>query len=216
MNRSLRRILHPVAGLLVLLALGCVRKAAPPPAPPSLPVPSPAIPPDVRERFRSTLSPEAVAACPVTRPNVFYPPGFLPDIEMAGYNVRNREATLWARLEPEGALLFYPGGPGRVEPDGSLSGDMSWYRMGLTGPLRVEGRRLDAPAPPLSTASVGEGPETGAQTVRLTFPTEGCWALTARVGAHALTVVIRVIRVPFEIPVRSGPRCCRRRSRGWI
>jgi len=154
MSRSLRRILHPVARLLVLLALGCVRKAAPPPAPPSLPVPSPAIPSDVRERFRSALSPAAVVACPVTRPNVFYPPGFLPDIEMAGYNVRNREATLWARLKPEGALLFYPGGPGRVEPDGSLSVDLSWYRVGLTGPLRVEGRRLDAPAPPLSTASV--------------------------------------------------------------
>ncbi|MET0939657.1 MAG: hypothetical protein ABWY51_10590, partial [Gaiellaceae bacterium] len=67
-------------------------------------------------------------------------------------------------------------------------------RRAARGALRIEGRRLDGAAPPLSTSIPdGYGP-TGFQASGVTFPTEGCWEVTGRVGNASLTFVTLVLK----------------------
>jgi len=99
-------------------------------------------------------------------------------------------------LWPNGTVVFRPGGPGSIETDGSLSMKFGWTRgEGLRGKLKIHGRRLDAPAPPLR-ASIPEGyGDTGFQATALIFPTEGCWEVTGEVEDTRVTFVTRVVRV---------------------
>jgi hypothetical protein len=80
-----------------------------------------------------------------------------------------------------------------MDSDGSLSMKFPWWR-GVRGKLIIEGRRLDASAPPLR-ASIPEGyGDTGFQATALIFPTEGCWEVTGKVGETRLTFVTRVVK----------------------
>lgn len=93
-----------------------------------------------------------------------------------------------------GTVVFRPGGPGFVLPDGSLSMKFPWCRS-VRGKLTITGRRLDAPAPPLR-ASIPEGyGEIGFQATALIFPTAGCWEVTGKVGEASLTFVTRVVNL---------------------
>lgn len=66
--------------------------------------------------------------------------------------------------------------------------------------MTIEGRRLDAPAPPL-WAEIPEGYRNiGFQPSGIVFPTEGCWEVTGKVGDASLTFVTLVVKVPFELP----------------
>lgn len=127
--------------------------------------------------------------CPVTTPNRSLPPGELPDAN------RHGNGMLWTILWPGGEIVFKPDGPGTILADGSLGMKWLWWRGdGTVGPLSIEGRRLDSPAPPLR-ADVLEGyGESGFQASGLIFPTEGCWEVTGRVGGASLTFVTLVIR----------------------
>lgn len=80
-----------------------------------------------------------------------------------------------------------------VESDGSIGMKFGWWRI-VSGTLTIEGRRLDAPGPPLR-ASVpdGYGPQ-GFQASGVYFPTEGCWEVVGAVGGSKLTFVIFVLR----------------------
>jgi hypothetical protein len=77
------------------------------------------------------------------------------------------------------------------------------------GKLAVEGRRLDAPAPPLrATVPDGYG-DYGFQSTSILLPTGGCWEITAQVGTgHTFRLVARVLPEhahPFaETPVVAG------------
>lgn len=133
------------------------------------------------------------AACPVTIPRKS---STLPkDIFGSGSAYWN-DSLFVGGLWPDGTVVFRPGGPGVVLPDGSLSMKFGWYRAdGLRGKLTITGKRLDAPAPPLR-ADVPDGyGDTGFQATALIFPTEGCWQVTGKVGSTSLTFVTRVIRV---------------------
>jgi hypothetical protein len=60
--------------------------------------------------------------------------------------------------------------------------------------LKITGRRLDAPGPPL-VASVPDGYGTaGFQASGVFFPTVGCWEITGSVGGSTLTFVTFVLR----------------------
>jgi hypothetical protein len=98
-------------------------------------------------------------------------------------------------LWPEGTIVFRSGGPGSVGPDGALAMKFGWTREeGLRGKLKIHGRRLDAPAPPLR-ADIPDGyGETGFQATALIFPTEGCWEVTGEVADTRVTFVTRVVR----------------------
>jgi hypothetical protein len=69
-----------------------------------------------------------------------------------------------------------------------------WWRA-LPGPkLTIEGRRLDAEAPPLR-ASIPDGYGAQFQATGIIFPTPGCWEVTGRAGGASLTFVTRVVHI---------------------
>jgi hypothetical protein len=138
--------------------------------------------------FAVALCPTMEAAsekCPVTLPNGEAPPGQHPSSRYHG------NGALWTVLWPEGKVMFSSGGSGYVMPDGSLSMKFPWWR-GVQGKLTIEGRRLDAPAPPLKV-DIPEGyADVGFQASALIFPTTGCWEITAKVGETRLILVTLV------------------------
>ena len=126
--------------------------------------------------------------CQITEPNGTAPPGGLTDPNMLG------NGSLWVRLWDEGTVFFKKGGSGKIFSDGSMQMKFPWWRA-AQGKLSIEGRRLDADAPPLSAKiPLGYG-EIGFQASGILFPTEGCWEVTGKVGNASLTFVTRVIRI---------------------
>jgi len=144
----------------------------------------------------------AVADCPVTQP-MAEPPS---DKALVGLNVGNEENTLFSNLWPDSTVIFKPGGAGEIGADGSLSMKWPWYRHKIKGQVVIEGRRLDAFAPPLRSI-VGccyddntAAPDccygdTGFTPSSLIFASEGCWEVTGRVSNHRLTFVILVLKL---------------------
>lgn len=140
-------------------------------------------------------------SCAVTVANGSTPPG---ERSAPGHHGNGQ---LWTSLWPDGEVLIPPE---HVRTDGSLAMKWPWWRT-VSGQLFIEGRRLDAPAPPLRAEAAGgkrldslatprpdirygEGPP-GFQATALVFPTEGCWEVTGQVGEARLTFVVRVVRV---------------------
>jgi hypothetical protein len=125
-------------------------------------------------------------ACPVTSPNGSTPPGEKP----AGHH---GNGALWTVLSTDGKVIIRPGVSGSIQPDGSLAMKFPWWR-GVRGRLAIQGRRLDAKAPPLR-ASIPEGyGDTGFQAPGLIVPAENCWEVTGKAGEASLTFVTEVIR----------------------
>lgn len=123
-----------------------------------------------------------VSTCPVTVPNNSRPPGSTFGSEFHG------NGRLWVGLWDANVVVW------EAEPDGSVGAKFGWWR-GVSGTLRIDGRRLDADAAPL-TASVpdGYGP-TGFQATGIRFPSAGCWEVTGRVGDATLRFVTLVVAV---------------------
>lgn len=136
---------------------------------------------------------ETTAKCPVTIPRKA--PESVGN-RLFGSGVAYRNGSLFVGgLWPDGTVVFRPGGPGVVSPDGSMSMKFGWYRgPGLRGKLTIQGKRLDAPAPLGAHIPEGYG-DTGFQATGLFFPTEGCWEVTGKVGNASLTFVTRVVKV---------------------
>lgn len=124
----------------------------------------------------------AEGACAVTRPNGSQPPG-----GNIGGELVHGNGLLWVSMSPANVVVDDPG------PDGAVTTKFPWWR-GVTGTLGIEGRRLDGSAPPLS-ASIPDGyGSAGFQASSVTFPTEGCWEVTGRVGDATLTFVTLVLK----------------------
>ncbi len=123
-------------------------------------------------------------ACPVTQPNGSLPPG-----ETVNSIYYHGNGELWTSLWRDGKVYMEAH---NQEADGSFS--MKWgFVRGVTGPLTVEGHRIDADAEPLR-AEIPDGyGDTGFQVTGLIFPTTGCWEVTARVGESSLTFVTEVV-----------------------
>lgn len=130
------------------------------------------------------------AGCPVTRSNGNVPPGLGNPDDRGGYG----NDALWTNL-----WMWGTGGipaaatASHLMPDGSY-GELkwAWYRY-TEGTLTIDGRRLDAPAPPL-TAEIPQGyGSIGFQVSGINFPTAGCWEITGHLGDASLTFVIIVI-----------------------
>ncbi len=129
------------------------------------------------EDFAAPAQPSV--SCEVTRPN-----GVVAGSDQHETNsYSSRQLSLGPfGLWPDGTVVFKPGGPGFITPDGSLAMKFGWTR-GVRGRLRIEGRRLDAPAPPLRSAIPDGYGEIGFQASSLVFSTAGCWEVTGRGGA---------------------------------
>ena len=140
------------------------------------------------------LHADAASGCVVTLPNASSPPGTSSDHQWYG-NGKLRVSLYW----PNGTVVFRPGGPGFVEPDGALGMKFGWWR-GVKGQLSISGKRLDAPALPLrAEVPVGYG-NNGFQATYIIFPTPGCWEVTGKVGDTKLIFVTRVVKIG------NGPR----------
>lgn len=138
-------------------------------------------------------SPAAAASpaqgiCRATKPNGQTPAG---EKSSPGHH---GNGTLWTVLWSEGTVVFRPGGPGFVLEDGALQMKFPWWRA-VRGQLKIEGRRLDAPAPDLRAHVPNGYGETGFQATSLIFPTPGCWEITGRAGEASLTFVTNVVKI---------------------
>ena len=126
--------------------------------------------------------------CVVTTPNGIAAGEDHPDPRSYG----NADVSVW--LWQNGTVVFKPGGPGFITRDGSLGMKFPWQR-GVSGKLTIEGRRVDAAAPPLrSEVSSGYG-NRGFQATYVIFPTPGCWEVTGRVGDAKVTFLTRVVKI---------------------
>lgn len=148
----------------------------------------------------------AEIACPVTTPNGAVAAGQGPIERGYGNDV------LYTGLWTEGRVIFEPGGPGFVLPDGSLGMKWGWWPL-VPGEVSIEGHRLDRAARPLR-ADIGEGfhPDGYGSEGRffptyVIFPTPGCWEVTGSIDGQSLTFVTEVVLVgegpdwrPDEIP----------------
>lgn len=133
----------------------------------------------------------AESTCPVTKPNGIVAGGEHSAPDSFG----NRQISVGPfGLWEEGTVVFKPGGSGFVTSDGSLGMKFGWMR-GIRGLLKIEGHRLDAPAPTLrSHVPAGYG-DLGFQATYLIFPTPGCWEVTAQIGNASLTFVTKIIKI---------------------
>jgi hypothetical protein len=123
--------------------------------------------------------------------------------QLFGWSSAYGNGSLWVgALWPHGVVIMTPDD---VNPDGSLGMKFGWYRL-TSGLLSITGRRLDAPAPPLSGQASNYG-LTGFNASGVRFPTEGCWQVTGRVGRVALTFVTFVIKGHCDLnadPIRCA------------
>lgn len=130
-------------------------------------------------------SPQAKAfSCPVTLPNGDYPREWGPDPNLHG------NGKLWTWLEPDGIERWDPA----EKEDGTYFNKYGWLTY-VKGPLTVEGRRLDGPAPPLRIQVNGPGRWNHLPAQPYSFfaatwwTTMGCWEITGKVGDTSLTVI---------------------------
>jgi hypothetical protein len=124
-------------------------------------------------------------------PTVARPP--YPDPAQPSFNYGN--ATIRVALSPPNGRIVagrLPGGGQRatINDDGSVDAKFGWWRKG-GGKIRISGRRVDGPSPPLS-AHVPDGYHAGFQATGLTFPRTGCWRITGRYAGASTTFTVRV------------------------
>ena len=148
--------------------------------------------------------PESVPeTCPITKPDQtsrFVPP---PPYRTKAGNGRFWFGTdrLWTNLPENGILAGLPDDTSSGHP--TISEKIFWWRQGYDArveprpKLKVTGKRLDSPAPPLEVS-----PTTNAFTqhipailVGIGFPTIGCWQITGRYEDDELTYVIWVSNI---------------------
>jgi hypothetical protein len=132
-----------------------------------------------------------VHACVVTTAQrATRPPTSVP----ASFNYGNARIAV-ALSPPSGRLIAgrLPSGGYRavIRKDGSINAKYGWWRSRARPKLRISGRRLDAPAPPLR-ASIPDGYDRGFQATGVIFPTSGCWRVTGSVGTATLTFTVLV------------------------
>jgi len=125
------------------------------------------------------------AACPVTEPDWVLPPGdsAVSGPPAHGYYFLNEDRSIWASAWWEEQEENYL----RVNEEGIKVG---WFRP-AGAELVITGQRLDGEAPPLEAEASCCYP-TRFQASGLYFPTEGCWAVTAKAVDSQLSFVVWV------------------------
>jgi hypothetical protein len=164
-----------LAAALAVVVVGCSQQ------PQATPTPAPTSRPAAVPRHQTPNG------CQVTTANGNGPPGEGSDPSFHG------TGALWTILPPDGIETG-----GRPAPDGTTSQKYPWWTVGTTGELTIQGRRVDAPAPPLRARVNSGAPESGFAEVAdgrfwassIYFPTEGCWRITGTVGRTSLTFVV--------------------------
>ncbi len=162
---TLQRTLASLAALILLAA--CASSAASPTAEPlTLTKVEPPAPAEEPVAF----------ACPIT-PSISAPAPDDPNADAFGNGLWfiNADRTVW-----------FPADGWQVGGNKAV-----WIRpAGTQG--EITGRRLDGDAPPVSYTSPRGSYPTGFEVGGLTFPSNGCWEVTATAGESALTFVVEI------------------------
>lgn len=130
------------------------------------------------------------ASCPVT-----FQPGVLdaPFMGWGSAETAYGTDTLGVTLPSGGSLQS-----NNLDDEGRIwDKSLFWGSSGENG-IEITGRRLDANAPPLISDGIEPGISGGLAT-GITFPTTGCWEVTADRGDVSLTFVMLVARA-WEYP----------------
>jgi hypothetical protein len=118
------------------------------------------------------------------------------------FNFGNSRIAVWLPKHatfvatPEGRR---PGGLAQVQADGSIETKLGWWNWRSRRP-RLSGRRVDGPSRALSAEIFSLATEfVSARSVRFfpsgfTFPTAGCWRITARTGDAKLVATVKVVK----------------------
>lgn len=137
--------------------------------------------------------------CPKTIPSRVGPPGTSP-ADLFGWASSYGNGKLWAGgLGPGGMTVA---SDGLINPDGSIGWKYGWWRK-FPGYLTITGRRLDAPAPPLTSFVPNGYGDIGFQASGVTFPSEGCWQITGKIDHTSLTFVTLVITEAHRAVISS-------------
>lgn len=141
-------------------------------------------------------------SCPVTKPyqgSVFIPPSPYPAKAPLG-DFWFGSDRLWTELPVNG---MWKGLPHYSPGDPTFRQKLAFWREGYdwhTEPqpgLKVTGKRLDAPAPPLLSDQANNGwvkPEQTFMVTGINFPTLGCWEITGRYQDDELRFVVWVAK----------------------
>jgi hypothetical protein len=169
----------------LLAACGSVDPSPEPPtAAPSLGSPETSPSPSVAAPSLEPVTLADAEDCPVTQTTVTPPE--IGERLFGSHSAYGNE-DLWAGGLGDNGI--YTVGADYPDPDGSIGIKIGWWRN-VSGSVVISGRRLDAPAPPL----VGRGSDgygrVGFQASGVSFPGEGCWEVTGRVGESELTFVM--------------------------
>jgi len=136
---------------------------------------------DGRAQGTPSANPNTAEVCPVTLPG--------PEV----YNVGNYgNDALATDLRPGGVIVVTPGSSSPA--NGPYFDKFIWFRL-TPGEFTITGRRLDAPAPPLTADIPGHFGTHGFIPVGVNFPTSGCWEVTGHIASESLTFVTIVIDV---------------------
>jgi hypothetical protein len=135
--------------------------------------------------------------CPVTRANGSQPPGEGGgDLHGIGglWTALNRDGRFTVAAESDPDYLDAAGAiavDGVLGLDGSVSIKAPWWRgPGVRGRVRIQARRLDAPAPRVDRTIPPSGYGlTGFQATGLHLPSTGCWRVTGSAGGSRLSFV---------------------------
>jgi hypothetical protein len=136
------------------------------------------------------------ATCPVTKPSdkPFVPPYPYPPRPYPGGSWFGTD-RLWTA-----APVAWRGLSHYTPDDPTFRQKMQWWRQGYdyrTEPipkLRVTGRRLDAPAPPLISEVNNVAGTLPSMMVGINLPSLGCWEITGHYEADELTFVVWVAK----------------------
>lgn len=140
-----------------------------------------------RYRSQALLRISSTQSCPVTLPNANRPPGQPQNVSWYG------NGLLWAGVARDGV---YAVSPDDVEADGSIFNKLLWVTTPPWSRPTITGERIDASAPPLLVRGVNKGSFSSAAQPSfmsaVSFPSAGCWRLTARVEDVSLSYVVEV------------------------
>ena len=200
-------------------AVSATPSAPPSPTPSPTPLPEPAAttaagPPAIAATGLGQIHPDDPSTCPVTIPDPpFVPPKGFVSRPPAYYGAAwYGTAHLWTMLDKRGERWHdLP-----VDADGYGQKTFWWSADWpaadeLEPAIRVSGRRLDGPAPPLTSLFPGTNASADfgtAMVVGVGVPTAGCWELNARYRETSLSVVVWVADDwPTPVADLVGARC---------
>jgi hypothetical protein len=153
---------------------------------------------DTAPRYRALMLlrlelPDPKTTCPVTVPR-----GGRPPLSSSPGPQWHWNGVMWAWPARDGVFTATPdnqGWPG--DPPGSIATKLYWFAS-VDDVLKVEGERLDAASPPMVVHRVNRGQSSSWRgptwATPVTFPSEGCWRLTARLGDVSLSYILKVSR----------------------